>query len=185
MLLKPCSTKLQRTGLLAARRRRGRQLGELEPLAVRLGLMQNSLQAAVARAATAWCLPPTTAWPLTAWPTRRPAPHHRDGDADPRAGWRCPVFARQQGLNLSVVDCGVATRCRHMPAAAAQDRPRHPQCPRGQGHVLDQAHAAIRAGMEIADSLRGNVLACAGLGVGATKARPCAGAPDQQAPCAT
>jgi hypothetical protein len=29
---------------------------------------------------------------------------------------------------------------------------------------LEQAHAAIRAGMEIADSLRGNLLACAGLG---------------------
>jgi nicotinate-nucleotide--dimethylbenzimidazole phosphoribosyltransferase len=32
---------------------------------------------------------------------------------------------------------------------------------------VDQAHAAIRAGMEIADSLPGNVLACAGIGVGA------------------
>ena len=32
---------------------------------------------------------------------------------------------------------------------------------------LDQAHAAIRAGMEIADSLPGNVIACAGIGVGA------------------
>ncbi len=31
---------------------------------------------------------------------------------------------------------------------------------------LEQAHAAIRAGMEIADSLRGNLVACAGLGVG-------------------
>jgi nicotinate-nucleotide--dimethylbenzimidazole phosphoribosyltransferase len=31
---------------------------------------------------------------------------------------------------------------------------------------LDQAHAAIRAGMEIGDSLRGNMVACAGIGVG-------------------
>jgi nicotinate-nucleotide--dimethylbenzimidazole phosphoribosyltransferase len=31
---------------------------------------------------------------------------------------------------------------------------------------LDQAHAAIRAGMEIADSLTGNAVACAGIGVG-------------------
>jgi nicotinate-nucleotide--dimethylbenzimidazole phosphoribosyltransferase len=31
---------------------------------------------------------------------------------------------------------------------------------------LDQAHAAIRAGMEIADSLVGNAVVCAGIGVG-------------------
>jgi nicotinate-nucleotide--dimethylbenzimidazole phosphoribosyltransferase len=36
---------------------------------------------------------------------------------------------------------------------------------------LDQAQAAMRAGMEIGESLRGNVLICAGLGVGATRAR--------------
>ena len=32
--------------------------------------------------------------------------------------------------------------------------------------TLDQAHAAMRAGMEIGDTLRGNVLICAGIGVG-------------------
>jgi nicotinate-nucleotide--dimethylbenzimidazole phosphoribosyltransferase len=31
---------------------------------------------------------------------------------------------------------------------------------------VEQAHAAIRAGMEIGDSLRGNTVACAGIGVG-------------------
>ena len=31
---------------------------------------------------------------------------------------------------------------------------------------LDQAHAAIRAGMEIADAMAGNMIACAGVGVG-------------------
>ena len=31
---------------------------------------------------------------------------------------------------------------------------------------LELAHAAIRAGMEIADALPGNVVACAGIGVG-------------------
>ena len=33
--------------------------------------------------------------------------------------------------------------------------------------TVDQAHAAMRAGMEIGDSLRGNMLICAGLGIGA------------------
>jgi nicotinate-nucleotide--dimethylbenzimidazole phosphoribosyltransferase len=32
--------------------------------------------------------------------------------------------------------------------------------------TLDQAHAAMRAGMEIGDTLRGNALICAGIGVG-------------------
>jgi nicotinate-nucleotide--dimethylbenzimidazole phosphoribosyltransferase len=31
---------------------------------------------------------------------------------------------------------------------------------------LDQLHAAVRAGMEIAESMAGNVIACAGIGVG-------------------
>ena len=44
--------------------------------------------------------------------------------------------------------------------------PRHAQRARQPAMSLDQAHAAIRAGMEIADSLAGNVMACAGVGVG-------------------
>jgi nicotinate-nucleotide--dimethylbenzimidazole phosphoribosyltransferase len=36
----------------------------------------------------------------------------------------------------------------------------------GAAMTVDQAHAAMRAGMEIGDSLRGNVLVCAGLGIG-------------------
>jgi nicotinate-nucleotide--dimethylbenzimidazole phosphoribosyltransferase len=36
----------------------------------------------------------------------------------------------------------------------------------GPAMTVDQAHAAIRAGMEIGQSLPGNVLACAGIGVG-------------------
>jgi nicotinate-nucleotide--dimethylbenzimidazole phosphoribosyltransferase len=32
--------------------------------------------------------------------------------------------------------------------------------------TLDQAHAAMRAGMEIGDTLRGNMVICAGIGVG-------------------
>jgi len=36
----------------------------------------------------------------------------------------------------------------------------------GPAMTLDQAHAAIRAGMEIADALRGNLVACAGIGIG-------------------
>ena len=36
----------------------------------------------------------------------------------------------------------------------------------GAAMSVDQAQAAIRAGMEIGDTLRGNLLACAGIGVG-------------------
>ena len=44
---------------------------------------------------------------------------------------------------------------------------------------LEQAHAGVRVGMEIADNLPGNALACSGLGVGAAETRRwcCRGCP--------
>ena len=69
------------------------------------------------------------------------------------------VFARIQQLELTVVDCGVA-----------EDMPPHDRLlMRKIAHgtrnarvtaamTLEQAHAAMRAGMEIGDKLRGNML---------------------------
>ena len=51
--------------------------------------------------------------------------------------------------------------------------------------TLDQAHAAIRAGMEIADALPGNVLACAGIGVGSHESAALVLSRLTGAPCAT
>jgi nicotinate-nucleotide--dimethylbenzimidazole phosphoribosyltransferase len=78
------------------------------------------------------------------------------------------VFARIQGLELSVVDCGLAESAAPHARLLARKIAHGTRNARVTAAMsLDQAHAAIRAGMEIADSLPGNVVACAGVGVGA------------------
>ncbi len=141
-------------------------LGELEPVAVRLGLLQHSLrprfrepQLVVFAADHGLAVDGIHA---------PPGRQTNDLVLQILAG-RQPVavFARQQGLQLSVVDCGVSAQLppheRLMPRKIAHGT-RNARV--GNAMSLEQAHAAIRAGMEIADSLHGNLLACAGLGVG-------------------
>lgn len=142
-------------------------LGELEPLAVRLGLIQNTLKprfrapqiivfsgdhglavdgvGAVGRKSTAQVV-------------------------NSLLNLRLPlaVFARLQGLELSVVDSGIADAMPPHQRLLARKIAHGTRNARVSAAMsLEQAHAAIRAGMEIADSLPGNVFACAGIGVGA------------------
>ena len=78
------------------------------------------------------------------------------------------MFARIQGLELSVVDCGIAEPVAPHARLLARKIAHGTRSSRAaMAMSLDQAHAAIRAGMEIADSLPGNAIACAGVGVGA------------------
>jgi nicotinate-nucleotide--dimethylbenzimidazole phosphoribosyltransferase len=77
------------------------------------------------------------------------------------------VFARQQQLDLHVVDCGLA---HDLPA---HDRLLTRKIAHGTRNArlsaamsVEQAHAAMRAGMEIGDKLRGSAVAFAGVGVG-------------------
>ncbi|MFG6446871.1 nicotinate-nucleotide--dimethylbenzimidazole phosphoribosyltransferase [Roseateles sp. BYS180W] len=84
------------------------------------------------------------------------------GDSAARA------MARAVGLSFRLVDCGIA-----------EPLPKHPRLLSrkiahgtrnvclGAAMSLDQTQAALRVGMEVSDRLRGNVLACAGLGQGA------------------
>jgi nicotinate-nucleotide--dimethylbenzimidazole phosphoribosyltransferase len=151
---------------LSRRNQPGGRLGELEPLAIRLALMQNTLT------------------PVLHDPRLLvfAADHGLvvDGICDAAArptletvqqvlAQQLPlaVFARAQGLAVTVVDCGMA-----------QDVPPHEQLlMRKIAHgtrntraalamTLEQAHAGMRAGMEIGDKLRGNVTVLAGVGVG-------------------
>lgn len=141
-------------------------LGELEPLAVRLGLMQNTLK------------PGFSDPQLVVF-----AADHGlavDGITGPRQGrtdehvrqlmsgrWPLAVFARAQGLDLNIVDCGVAADLPAHERLISRKIAHGTRNARvGQAMTLDQAHAAMRAGMEIGDALRGNLLICAGLGVG-------------------
>ncbi|MBP5989752.1 MAG: nicotinate-nucleotide--dimethylbenzimidazole phosphoribosyltransferase [Piscinibacter sp.] len=142
-------------------------LGELEPLAVRLGLVQNTLK------------PRFRAPQLVLF-----ASDHGlavDGVGMPGSASTAKlvarllssqlpvsVFARIQGLELSVVDCGIAEPVAPHARLLARKIAHGTRSSRAaMAMSLDQAHAAIRAGMEIADSLPGNAIACAGVGVGA------------------
>ena len=141
-------------------------LGELEPWAVRLGLIQNSLK------------PRFRAPQIAVF-----AADHGlavDGIGDPAkastarvvgnlVGSKLPlsVFAQIQGLELSVVDCGVSESVAPHPRLLARKIAHGTRnCRVTAAMSLAHAHAAIRAGMEIADSLPGNAIACAGIGVG-------------------
>ena len=150
-------------------RRRGESmggLGELEPLAVRLGLIQNTLK------------PRFRAPQIVVFASDHGLAVDGIGASVRRSTAQIvnqlltshlpvAVFARLQGLELSVVDCGVAepvTPHARLLARKIAHGTRNARVTAAMS--LDQAHAAIRAGMEIADSLAGNVVACAGIGIG-------------------
>ncbi len=77
------------------------------------------------------------------------------------------AFARANGLELTVVDAGIADRLAPHARLLARKIAHGTRNARlGAAMSLEQAHAAIRAGIEIADALPGNVVACAGIGVG-------------------
>ena len=153
--------KLQRRASVAG------GLGELEPLAIRLGLIQNTLK------------PHFRAPQLLLF-----AADHGLAVDGVGAGERqttqalvrsllesqlpVSVFAALQGLELTVVDCGIAEPMAPHPRLLARKIAHGTRNARVSSAMsLDQAQAAIRAGMEIADSLTGNAVACAGIGVGA------------------
>jgi nicotinate-nucleotide--dimethylbenzimidazole phosphoribosyltransferase len=77
------------------------------------------------------------------------------------------VFARMQQVAVSVIDAGVAENLaahEHLLVRKIAHGTRNVRV--GPAMSVDQAHAAIRAGMEMGDKLPGNVLLCAGVGVG-------------------
>lgn len=151
---------------LERRAERSGSLGELEPLAVRLGLMQNTLKprfrdprllvfAADHGLAVDGLMPPGGS--LT---------HELVQQLLAR---RLPlgVFARIQQLELTVIDCGMSE------SLPAHDGLLMRKIAHGTRNArvasamsLDQAHAAMRAGMEIGDKLGGNAFVLAGVGVG-------------------
>ena len=97
------------------------------------------------------------------------------------------VFARIQGLELSVVDCGVAEMAGAARSLLIRRKIAHGtrNARVGQAMSVDHAHAAIRAGMEIGDTLRGNLVAWPASASARTKARRwcCRASPTR--PCAT
>ncbi len=153
--------KLQRRANLAG------GLGELEPLAIRLGLIQNTLK------------PHFRAPQLLLFAADHGLAVDGIGATERQTtqalvhsvlASQLPVsaFAAMQGLEMTVVDCGIAKPMAPHPRLLARKIAHGTRNARVSAAMsLDQAQAAIRAGMEIADSVTGNAVACAGIGVGA------------------
>jgi nicotinate-nucleotide--dimethylbenzimidazole phosphoribosyltransferase len=152
--------KLQRRGETAG------SLGELEPLAVRLGLMQSTLKPHLRQ-------PHLVVFAGDhglAVDGLAVSPGHSTADRVQQLLSRqlpLAVFAGIQELTLTVVDAGVADRLPPHERLLTRKIAHGTRNARvGPAMTVAQAHAAIRAGMEIADKLPGNVMACAGLGIG-------------------
>jgi nicotinate-nucleotide--dimethylbenzimidazole phosphoribosyltransferase len=168
-LIAPTSNPLLERALLEKLSRRAEatgSLGELEPLAVRLGLMQNTLKP---RFRDPQLVVFASDHGIAVDRIDIAARHRTFEQVQHALSGQLPlaVFARIQQIALTVVDCGVAEDI------AAHDRLLMRKIAHGTRNArisgamtLDQAHAAMRAGMEIGDTLRGNVLMCAGIGVG-------------------
>jgi nicotinate-nucleotide--dimethylbenzimidazole phosphoribosyltransferase len=170
-LVSPTSDAALEQALLAKLARRheaGGRLGDLEPLAIRLGLMQGTLkprfrepQLLVFAADHGLAVDGLAG---TEGSSTLDLAQHLLAGRTPLA-----VFARAQQMDLRVVDCGVAQDL------TPHDRLLTRKIAHGTRNArvttamtIEQAHAGMRAGMEIGDKLlRGNALALAGVGVGA------------------
>ncbi len=172
-LVSPTSNPLLERALHEKLQRRnevGGSLGELEPLAIRLGLMQNTLkprfhdpQLLVFAADHGLAVEG-----VEIGDGHGLRPTHDTVRKLLTNQLPLTVFARAQQLELTVVDCGMAENLapherllmRKIAHATRNARV-------GPAMSLDQAHAGMRAGMEIGDKLRGNVAVLAGVGIGA------------------
>ena len=168
-LITPTSNALLERALRDKLERRAEtigSLGELEPLAVRIGLIQNTLKPKF-RAPQLVLFAGDHGLAVEGLPTQ---PGH--GTAE--RAWQAltgqlpmAVFARINGMALSVVDAGVAERLAPHEGLLMRKIAHGTRNARvGAAMSVEQAQAAIRAGMEIGESLPGNLLACAGISVG-------------------
>lgn len=170
-LIPPTANPLIETALqdkLRHRQEAGGTFGELGSLALRLGLIRNSLHPSFDSARIVVF---AADHGLAVDTVVGAALHSTAAEVSDLLADRIPLgaFARQQGMELTVVDSGVAQPVipnarllarkiahgtRHSGATAAMS--------------LEQAHAAMRAGMEIGHGLGGDAVACAGMGLGST-----------------
>jgi nicotinate-nucleotide--dimethylbenzimidazole phosphoribosyltransferase len=163
--------RLERTllGKLALLAQRVGRMGELEPLAVRLGLMQRSLtpqlrdpQLVVVAAdhglAVEGVLPPL------GLQTHLLVQQLLQGQLPVN------VMARLHGVTLSIVDAGMAEDVAPRAGLTVRKIAHGTRNARlGAAMTREQALAALRVGMEFADTLPGNAVLVAGIGVGASE----------------
>jgi nicotinate-nucleotide--dimethylbenzimidazole phosphoribosyltransferase len=151
---------------LQRRMQAGGSLGQLEPLAVRLGLIQHTL---MPRFEQPRLLVFAADHGMAVDGAGAGAPQSTAQLATALLAAQLPasMFARVHGLELTVVDAGIADRMPPHARLLARKIAHGTRNARLSAAMsLEQAHAAIRAGIEIADALPGNLVACAGIGVG-------------------
>lgn len=148
-------------------------LGELEPLAVRLGLVQNTLTPRFRDPVLALFAADhgLVVEGIGAQASSAAARATKDQvQMALHAQLPVSVFARLQGLHLTVVDCGVAENLAPHARLLARKIAHGTRNVKSTAAMSqEQAHAGVRVGMEIADNLPGNVLACAGMGQGSAE----------------
>lgn len=144
-------------------------LGELEPVSVRMGLMQNTLNP---RFRDPQVLLFAADHGLVVDGVGLGTHRSTAELVDQALSGRLPVgvFARILGMTLTVVDAGIAEPMAPHPRLMPRKIAHGTRNSRTNAAMtVDQAHAAIRAGMEIGDALPGNLRACAGVGLGSNE----------------
>lgn len=169
-LVTPTSNPLLEKALrekLARRNEIGGGLGQLEPLAVRLGLMQNTLKP---RFHDPQLLVFASDHGIAVDGLQSPLHKSTHEMVAQLLANQLPltVFARSLQLEMAVVDCGIAVDLPTHDRLLARKIAHGTRNARvAHAMSVEQAHAAMRAGMEIGDKLRGNMTVFSGLGVGA------------------
>ena len=151
---------------LARRCPHGMQLGLLEAVAMRIGLMQGTLRP---RFQDPQLLLFAADHGIAVDGIEVPEGQHTQELVRQLLDGLLPlsVFARNESVELAIIDCGVAE---NLPA---HDRLLARKIAYGTRNSrvtsamsVEQAHAAMRAGMELGNKLRGNATLLAGIGVG-------------------
>jgi nicotinate-nucleotide--dimethylbenzimidazole phosphoribosyltransferase len=151
---------------LRQRADRGGSTGELEALALRLGLLQGNLKPRF------WAPQLLVFAADHGLAVEGIRPHQFRPTVQTvtellRDQLPLAAFARAQGIGLGVVDCGVAEPLAGHPALHACKVAHGSRSARlGPAMSAAQVQTAIRNGMALADALPGNVLMCAGMGTG-------------------
>ncbi len=152
--------------VLQRRSASGGHLGALEPLALRLGLMQRTLKP---HFTDPQLLVFAADHGIAVEGLAAPEAPQTDYIVQQLVEGRLPLagFARAQQIELSVIDCGVAAELQ------AHDRLLMRKIAHGTRNTRmtaamspEQAQAAMRAGMQLGYRLRGNLAIFAGLGLG-------------------
>ncbi len=152
---------------LQGRHEAGGSLGELEPLAVRLGLMQNSLRP---RFHDPQLLVFAADHGLAVEDIRDPHGRSTQDTVGLLLANQLPLsmFARAQGLDLTVIDCGMSENLVPHDRLLVRKIAYGTRSSRVTSAMsMEQAHAGMRAGMQIGEQLRGNLTILSAVGVGA------------------